>query len=49
MSYPERTAFFLFLNLHGVKVGNLPFNRLDGLGLVNGLHMEIDENPAFRF
>ena len=46
---PGTDSFFLLLNLHGVKVGNLPFNRLDSLGLVDGLHMEIDENPTFRF
>ena len=46
---PGTNSLFLLLNLHGIKVGNLPFNRLDSLGLVDGLHMEIDENAAFRF
>ena len=36
-------------SLHGVKVCDLPLDGFDGLGLVNGLHMEIDENAAFRF
>ena len=39
---------FLFLYLHGVKVGDLALNRLDGLALVDGLHMEIDDNAVFR-
>ena len=46
---PGTHSLFLLLNLHGVKVCYLPFDGFDGLGLVNGLHMEIDENPAFRF
>ena len=39
---------FLLLNLHGVKVGDLALDRLDGLALVDGLHMEIDDNAVFR-
>ena len=39
----------LLRNLHGVQVGDLALDHLDGLGLVDGLHMEIDENAAFRF
>ena len=46
---PGTNSFFLLLNLHGIKVSDFSFNRLDGLGLVDGLHMEIDENSAFRF
>ena len=30
---------FLLLYLHGVQVGDLPLYPLDGLGLLNGLHM----------
>ena len=46
---PGTYSLFLLLNLHGIKVSDFSFNRLDGLGLVDGLHMEIDENAAFRF
>ena len=46
---PGTDSLFLFLNLHGVKVCDLPLDGFDGLGLVNGLHMEIDENAALRF
>ena len=46
---PGTDCLFLLLNLHGIKVSDFSFNRLDGLGLVDGLHMEIDENAAFRF
>ena len=46
---PGTDSLFLFLNLHGIKVCYLPFDGFDSLGLVDGLHMEIDENPAFRF
>ena len=46
---PGTDSLFLLLNLHGIKVCYLPFDGFDGLGLVDGLHMEIDENPAFRF
>ena len=46
---PGTDSLFLFLNLHGIKVSDFSFNRLDGLGLVDGLHMEIDENAAFGF
>ena len=46
---PGTDSLFLFLNLHGVKVCDFSLDGFDGLGLVNGLHMEIDENAAFRF
>ena len=46
---PGTDSLFLLLNLHGIKVCYLPLDGFDGLGLVNGLHMEIDENAAFRF
>ena len=46
---PGTDSHFLLLNLHGIKVCDLPLDGFDGLGLVDGLHMEIDENPAFRF
>ena len=46
---PGTDSLFLFLNLHSIKVCYLPLDGFYGLGLVNGLHMEIDENPAFRF
>ena len=46
---PGTDSLFLLLNLHGVKVCDLPLDGFDGLGLVDGLHMEIDENAAFRF
>ena len=46
---PGTNSFFLLLNLHGIKVCDFPFDGFDGLGLVDGLHMEIDENAAFRF
>ena len=46
---PGTDSLFLLLNLHGIKVCYLPLDGFDGLGLVDGLHMEIDENPAFRF
>ena len=39
---------FLFLYLHGVKVGDLALDGLNGLALVDGLHMEIDDNAVFR-
>ena len=41
-------GLFLFLYLHGVKVGNLALDGLDGLRLVNGLHMEVHQNTAVR-
>ncbi|MPM75180.1 hypothetical protein SDC9_122171 [bioreactor metagenome] len=41
-------SLFLFLNFHAVKVGDLPFHRLDGLVLVDGLHVEIDDDARFR-
>ena len=34
--------------LHGVQVGDLPLDRLDGLGLLDGLHMEVDDDAVFR-
>ena len=46
---PGTDSLFLFLNLHGIKVGDFSLDGLDSLGLVDGLHMEIDENPVFRF
>ena len=46
---PGTDSLFLFLNLHSIKVCDFPFDGFDGLGLVDGLHMEIDENPAFCF
>ena len=46
---PGTDSLFLLLNLHGVKVCDLPLDGFDGLGLADGLHMEIDENAAFRF
>ena len=39
---------FLLLYLHGVQVGDLPLYPLDGLGLLNGLHMEVDDDAVFR-
>ena len=39
---------FLFLYLRGVKVGDLALDGLNGLALVDGLHMEIDDNAVFR-
>ena len=46
---PGTDSLFLLLNLHGVKVCDFSLDGLDSLGLVDGLHMEIDENPAFGF
>ena len=34
-------SLFLLLYLHGVKVGDLALDGLDGLRLVDGLHMEV--------
>ena len=34
-------GLFLLLYLHGVKVGDLALDGLNGLGLVDGLHMEV--------
>ena len=39
---------FLLLYLHGVKVGDFPLDGFNGLPLVDGLHMEIDDNAVFR-
>ncbi len=41
-------SLFLFLNFHGVQIGDLPLHRLNGLGLVDSLHMEVDDDAAFR-
>ena len=41
-------SLFLLLYLHGVKVGDLALDGLDGLGLVDGLHMEVHQNAAVR-
>ena len=46
---PGTDSLFLLLNLHGIKVCDFSLDGFDGLGLVDGLHMEINKNPAFRF
>ena len=41
-------GLFLFLYLHGVKVGDLALDGLDGLRLIDSLHMEVHQNAAVR-
>ena len=41
-------SLFLLLYLHGVKVGDLALDGLNGLRLVDGLHMEVHQNAAAR-
>ena len=41
-------GLFLLLYLHGVKVGDLALDGLDGLRLIDGLHMEVHQNAAVR-
>ena len=41
-------GLFLLLYLHGVKVGDLALDGLNGLCLVDGLHMEVHQNAAVR-
>ncbi len=41
-------CFFLFLDFHTVKVGNLALDRLDCFVVVDTLNVQIDDNPVFR-
>ena len=42
-------CLFLLLNLHAVKVGDFPLDRLDRFVVVDTLNVQIDDNPVFRF
>ena len=48
MSYPARTAFFLFLDLAAVQVGDLALHRLDGLHLVHRLDVQVHDEGTFH-
>ena len=42
MSYPDRTAFFLFLNGHFLQVRHFTLDVSDRLRLVDRLDMQVD-------
>lgn len=44
----QRKRYLLSTHLHGVKVGDLALDRLNGVALVDGLHMEVHHNAVFR-
>ena len=48
MSYPARTAFFLFLDLAAVQVGNLSLYRFDGFHLIHRLNVHTHNERAFH-
>ena len=49
MSYPDRAAFFLFLHLHLVNVGDFGLDGFYGGGLIDGLDMESDGHFRIHF
>ena len=45
---PGADSFFLFFNLHFIKVGNFAFDGLDGLDLIHGLNVHGHDHGAFH-
>ena len=45
---PGADSFFLFFDFGFVQIGDLAFDGLDGVDLIHGLHMEVDEDAALH-